>query len=158
MCVCTSYNETMESTRGQAGETPYHVWFHIECIVEPAPPDHTITMSTPTLSTSTLPLTITNPSAEKLSLEVHPIVLYHMHYMHEFVHAQVLVEGHGLTGPSLLEIEPSGESSYPLTFSPTLYGTTDGRLAHHIHSNHELLILYIELCLMEALRVSSGID
>lgn len=104
-----SYDEEMESASSQPGKSPYHVWFRIECIVEPSPPDHTITVTTPTLSSSTLQLTITNPSSEKLTLEV-------------------LLEGHGLTGPSTLEIEPSGEASYPLTFSPTLYGKTNGRV------------------------------
>ena len=40
---------------------------------------------------------------------------------------QVLVEGRGLSGPDRLEVEPCGEVSYPLTFTPTTAGKTEGR-------------------------------
>ena len=44
------------------------------------------------------------------------------------VYTKVLLEGHGLSGPDYLEVQPNGEALYPLTFSPRLAGQTKGRL------------------------------
>ncbi len=40
---------------------------------------------------------------------------------------QVLVEGDGLSGPNQLEVEPCGEATYSLTYSPNWAGKTVGR-------------------------------
>jgi len=67
-----------------------------------------ITVATPTLSSTTLPIVINNPLSEQLKL-------------------QALLEGHGLSGPASFVVDPNTEASYPLTFAPTLHGRTDGR-------------------------------
>lgn len=44
------------------------------------------------------------------------------------MYAKVLLEGHGLSGPDYLEVQPNEEALYPLTFAPRLAGQTKGRL------------------------------
>ena len=39
----------------------------------------------------------------------------------------MLVEGHGLSGPDKLSVEPGGEETCIITYSPTLVGETTGR-------------------------------
>ena len=49
----------------------------------------------------------------------------------------MLVEGHGLSGPDKLSVEPGGEEICEITYSPTLVGETSGRyvaiLSIHCH-------------------------
>ena len=39
----------------------------------------------------------------------------------------MLVEGHGLSGPDKLSVEPGGEEACVITYSPTLVGEMTGR-------------------------------
>ena len=41
---------------------------------------------------------------------------------------QVLVEGHGLSGPHELHIDPGGADICTIHYSPTMVGETTGRL------------------------------
>ncbi len=72
MCVRTlySYHDQLEAAPQTTERSSYRVWFHLECIVAAAPPDHVLTLSTPALSSTTLHLTIPNPHPQSLTLEV----------------------------------------------------------------------------------------
>lgn len=48
----------------------HRVWFTVELQVEPAPPDYTITLVSPTLSFTSIQLQVDSPHLEPLQLEV----------------------------------------------------------------------------------------
>ena len=45
----------------------------------------------------------------------------------------MLVEGHGLSGPDKLSVEPGGEEACVITYSPTIVGETSGRFVHRLY-------------------------
>ena len=44
----------------------------------------------------------------------------------------MLVKGHGLSGPDKLSVEPGGEETCIITYSPTLVGETTGRFVGRV--------------------------
>lgn len=68
MFPCSGFNGSMNSTTPVT--SPQHMWFHLECHVDPAPPDHVIPLSCHTFSSTTSHLTVVNPHPQPLALEV----------------------------------------------------------------------------------------
>lgn len=46
----------------------------------------------------------------------------------------MLVEGHGLSGPNKLSIDPGSEENCIITYAPTLVGETTGRFVTNQYS------------------------
>ena len=69
MCVPSRHSLSTPSTQ-RDGSTPHHVWFQLEVRVDPAPPDHVIPITCPTLSSTISHLPITNTQPQPLQLTV----------------------------------------------------------------------------------------
>lgn len=69
-----------------------------------------------------------------------------------------MVEGHSLSGPDKLSVEPGGEETCVITYSPTLVGETTGRFVGRV-SIHQLYILiqHTGWCLLAVRMESFGI-
>lgn len=51
-------------------ESPYHIWFQIDCEVDYGPPDFSTSISCPAFSTKSVDLCVDNPHDEPLKLSV----------------------------------------------------------------------------------------
>ena len=51
----------------------------------------------------------------------------------------MLVEGHGLSGPDKLSVEPGGEETCVITYSPTLVGETTGRFVDRLWADCQFI-------------------
>lgn len=129
----SSFSESLETTSKSCA--PFHIWFQVDCTVDAALPDQTVTVSCPTFSSSTVQLNIVNPYPYQLRAKVHvacfsaePCQCSCRLCRISCVFMQVTLEGRGLSGPDHIQIEQSKEASYPLTFTPTVAGQTKGRL------------------------------
>lgn len=64
-----SFSESLEMPPESCSS--FHVWFQVECIVDAAPPDHTMMVSCPTLSSTVAQLSVVNPYSYQLKFQVH---------------------------------------------------------------------------------------
>ena len=63
-----SFSESLETAPEHCA--PFHIWFQVECNVDPALPDDTMALSCPTLSFSAVKLSVTNPHSYLWKLQV----------------------------------------------------------------------------------------
>ncbi|KAL5265854.1 hypothetical protein ACHWQZ_G006507 [Mnemiopsis leidyi] len=97
-----------ESTSSNATET-HSVWYSVEIIVDPPPPEKTVDLFCEAKKALTLELSISNPTDKCVTF-------------------YVVCEGEGVSGPDTVSVGPKTEASYEILYKPTFIGKSAGKV------------------------------
>lgn len=86
-----------------------YVWFIVEVLAEPPPPEGVITASTAVRKACVIDIELENPTSRLIEFEVE-------------------VDGEGLMGDPVFEVPPNGSSSYEVLYTPLAEGKSHGRV------------------------------
>ena len=87
---------------------PYRFWYSVEIRASPPPPEKVLDVCCAVLSAVGVEITVCNPSEEEVVMNV-------------------IVEGQGLYGESMLVLGPKQQTLYQAKYTPTVTGMQQGR-------------------------------
>ncbi|XP_070567350.1 cilia- and flagella-associated protein 47-like [Ptychodera flava] len=87
----------------------YRVWYSVEVVSQPPPPENTLEITCAAQSAAVMEVSISNPTVNDLTFDV-------------------IVEGEGLSGSESMSLTPAQRTMYQLTYAPAVVGEFTGSL------------------------------